>query len=84
MAEMKPGQTVKGVGWISQVQIKPDDAEPIWMSWTQWKEQNVAERHAAKLLERPDALQARVVRVDWTASLPIDRIEERRAPKEPA
>ena len=58
--------TTKGVGWISQVRIKPDDADPLWMSWTQWKEQGVAERHALKLLERPDAIESRVVRVDWT------------------
>ena len=69
MVDLKPGKTVKGVGWISQCQVTVEGAtEPWWMSWTQWKEQGVAERHAAKLLERPDALASRVVRVDWTAS----------------
>ena len=68
MVDLKPGKTVKGVGWISQCQVTVEGAtEPIWVSWTQWKEEGVAERHAAKLLERPDAIASRVVRVDWTA-----------------
>lgn len=59
--------TLKGVGWISQARIQLDAATVSdWMSWTQWKERDVAVRHARKLLERPNTTATRVVRVDWT------------------
>jgi hypothetical protein len=71
---MPDPRTTEGVGWISQVQLSPTDPDypGRWLSWQQWKGRDVAVRHATKLLERPDFVAARVIRVDWTIVEEID------------
>ena len=71
MSDLEFGVRVEGKGWITQFLPPPDEnATPRadWISWTQFKTLEAAQRHVFAMLgnERYGWAKGRIVRVDWT------------------